>query len=190
MKYKTEYEALVQHSHFLRSSLNLAYDRHLQLENTMQALELSQIPKEQESLIQLQVQTAKEIGGVNAKMLGDAPLEIEKYHFGPLQIALSLLFAIIEKYRELSKRDPIFQDNVIDRFCSENHQFVRTLETLRNSILYQRYDNLDEQKRFIEKYSEDDNKHLVTLLIEAENIYKDYLRRLLPLLRGDNSDDT
>ena len=189
MKYKNEYGALVQHSHFLRSSMNLAHDRHLQLENTMQALDLSQIPKEQEKFFQLQAQTAEEIGGVNARMLLDASLEIEKYHFGPLQIALSLLFAIIEKYRELTKEDPIFQDNVIDRFCGENHQFVWDLETLRNSILRQRYDNVDEQREFTKKYSEENN-HLVSLLIEAENIYQDYLRRLLPLLRGDDSDES
>ena len=32
----------------------------------------------------LQVETAQEIGGIRARMLLDAPEEIEKYHWGPL----------------------------------------------------------------------------------------------------------
>jgi len=189
MKHKAEFEALVQHSHFLRSSMNLAYDRQQQLENTMHALGLSSIPTEGESFTLLQVQTAKEIGGVNTRMLLDAPEEIQKYHFGPLQIALSLLFAIIEEYKRLSRTYPTFQNDTLDTYCRENHQFVETLKVLRDSILHQRYDNMDAQRRFVEEFSGDKSKHLVTLLIEGERIYKDYLRRLWHLLQEDGPNE-
>ena len=191
MKYKAEFEALVQHSYFLRSSMNLAYDRHQQLEQTMHDLGLSSMPTEGETLTLLQVQAAKEVGGVNTRMLLDAPQEILKYHFGPLQIALALkFFAIVERYKQLSKTYPTFQDEALDTYCRKNHQFMGTLEALRDSILHQRYDNMDEQRKFVEKFTGDGNKHLVTLLIEGESTYKDYLRRLWHLLQeGDRNEN-
>ena len=189
MKYKAEFDALVQHSHFLRSSMNLAYDRHQQLENTLTDLGLSSMPSNNEAFTQLQVQAAKDIGGVNTRMLLDAAQEVQKYHFGPLQVALSLLFAIVEKYRQLSKAHPVFQDDDFDQYCCENHQFVETLQAIRNSIIRQRYDNMDEQKKFVEEFSGDKNEHLVTLLIEGERVYRDYLRRLWRLLSGDDRND-
>ena len=184
MRYRAEYVALVQHSHFLRCAMHLAYDRHMQLKKTMRGLGFSRIPTERERLTQLQAQVAKEIGCVNTKMLLDAPQEIEKYHFGPLQIALSLLFAIVEKYKQLSNSNPMFQDVAFDGYCCENSQFVEHLESVRDSILHQRYDNIDEQRKFVVEFSGEDCQHPVTLLIEAERIYRDYLKRLLPLLRG------
>ncbi|MXX52660.1 MAG: hypothetical protein F4Z35_01515 [Dehalococcoidia bacterium] len=190
MKYKAEFDALVQHSHFLRSSMNLAYDRSRQLENTMQVLKLPSVPSDNETFTQLQVQAAQEIGGINTRMFLDAPEEIQKYHFGPLQVALSLLFAIIEKYRQLCNSHPIFQDDVLDQYCHENHQFVETLKTLRNSIVRQRYDNVDEQEKFVKEFSGDKSEHLVTLLIEGESVYRSYLSRLWHVLikavRNDN----
>ena len=158
--------------------MNLAHNRSQQLDNTIRDLGLSSIPTDNEAFAQLQVEAAKEIGGVNTRMLLDAPQEVQKYHFGPLQIALSLLFAIIAKYRQLSGSHPVFRDDAIDDYCHENHQFVENLEALRNSIVRQRYNNIDEQKKFVEEFSGDKNKHVVTLLIEGENVYKNYLRRL------------
>lgn len=174
MKYKTEYEALVQHSHFLRSSMNLAYDRHLQLENTMWALELSQIPEEQESLIQLQVQTAKEIGGVNTRMLLDASLEIEKYHFGPLQVSLCLLYAILEEYTRLNGINSIFSDDDMDTYRGKNWQFLQSLEDLRHSLLHERYDNVEVQEQFMSSHI----GNTVQLAIEGEQVLQRYLKLL------------
>ena len=190
MKHRAEYEALVQHSHFLRSAMNLAYDRHQQLENTIQDLGLSSMPRDHETLTLLQVHAAKEIGGVNTRMLLDAPQEVLKYHFGPLQITLALLFAIIEKYRQLSKAHPVFWDDAVDQYCRENHQFVENLEALRNSIVRQRYDNMDEQEKFVKEFSGGKTDHLVTLLIEGESVYRDYLKRLWRSLNEDGRNDS
>ena len=190
MKHRAECEALVQHSHFLRSAMNLAYDRHQQLENTIQDLGLSSMPRDHETLTLLQVHAAKEIGGVDTRMLLDAPQEVLKYHFGPLQIALALLFAIIEKYRQLSKAHPVFRDDAVDQYCRENHQFVENLEALRNSIVRQRYDNMDEQEKFVKEFSGGKTDHLVTLLIEGESVYRDYLKRLWRSLNEDGRNDS
>ncbi len=189
MKFKAEFDALVQHSHFLRCSMNLAFDRHQQLENTMQELGLSRVPSDNETFTQLQVQAAKEIGGINTRMLLDASQEIQKYHFGPLQIALSLLFAIIEKYRQLSKAHPVFRDDDFDQYCSENRQFVETLQSVRNSIIRQRYDNMDEQEKFVNEFSGDKNEHLTTLLVKGESVYREYLGRLRNVLNQDDRND-
>ncbi len=182
MKYKSEFDALVQHAHLLRSSMNLAHDRSQQLERTMRDLDFSSIPGEIEQLTLLQIQAAKEIGGINTRMLLDASEEVQKYHFGPLQIALSLLFAIIEKYRQLSRAHAVFRDDAIDQYCYENHQFVESLEALRNSIVRQRYDNVDKQEMFVKEFSGDKNEHLISLLIDGANVYEGYLRRLWYLL--------
>ena len=189
MKHRAEYEALVQHSHFLRSAMNLAYDRHQQLENTILDLGLSSMPRDHETLTLLQVHAAKEIGGVNTRMLLDAPQEVLKHHFGPLQIALALLFAIIEKYRQLSKAHPVFRDDAVDQYCRDNYQFVEDLEALRNSIVRQRYDNMDEQEKFVKEFSGGKTDHLVTLLIEGESVYRDYLKRLWRSLNKDGRND-
>ena len=66
---------------------------------------------------------------------------------------------------------------------------METLQAIRNSIIRQRYDNMDEQKKFVEEFSGDKNEHLVTLLIEGERVYRDYLRRLWRLLSGDDRND-
>ena len=190
MKFKAEFYALVQHSHFLRSSMNLAYDRHKQLENTMQKLGLSSVPGDSETFTQLQIQAAKEIGGIKTRMLLDASQEIQRYHFGPLQIALSLLYAIIEKYRQLSRAHPVFRDDGVDQYCCENRQFVETLQSVRNSIIRQRYDNMDEQEKFVNEFSGDKNEHLTTLLIKGESVYREYLSRLWHVLNKDDRHDS
>ena len=190
MRYKAEFYALVQHSHFLRSSMNLARDRQQQLAKTMQELGLSSIPTDPDIFTQLQVEAAKEIGGINTRMLLDASQEVEKYHFGPLQISLAMLFAIIEKYGQLSRAYSVFRDDAVDKYCCENREFVEDLEALRNSIVRQRYDNMDTQKRFVGEFAGDNKRHVVTLLIEGTSVYEGYLRRLSLLLQeSDGHDD-
>ena len=186
MKYRTEFEALVRHAHLLRSSMNLVYDRQQQLEQTMRGLGFSSVPRDHKDFTRLQVQAAKEIGGIHTRILLDAPQEIEKFHWGPLQISLCLLYAVIERYKQLCKINPTFQDDALDKYCRENHQFVELLEALRDSILHQRYDNEGEQVKFVEKFTGDGNRRLKTLLIEGESAYKDYLRRLWHLLQEDD----
>ena len=184
MKYKGEYSMMLRHSFYLRSSLNLAYDRHQQLEQTIQGLGFSSMPMNDDNFREVQIRAAKEIGGINTRMLLDAPQEPQKYHFGPLQIALCLLGAILDNYEKMVKRNQIFQDDAIDQFRCENEPFVQHLEKVRDSILHQRYDNIDQQIKFVEEYT--GSPHMVRLLIEGESIYKDYLRRLWNLLKVGN----
>ena len=68
--------------------MNLAADREHQLSQTSNRLGVSGGNLQEETLTRLQVETAKEIGGFQTRMLLDAPREIAKYHFAPLQIAL------------------------------------------------------------------------------------------------------
>ena len=155
----------------------------------MRDLGFSGIPTDGEGFTQLQVEAAKEIGGIHTRTLLDAPQEIQKFHWGPLQIALCLLYAVIEKYKQLSKTNSMFQDDAIDRYCRENDQFVELLKALRDSILHQRHENVDEQSRFVERFTGDNSKHLVTLLIEGENAYREYLRRLWHLLQNNERNE-
>ena len=119
MKHESEYGMMLRHSYYLRAAMNLAANRQQQLQKTLDGLGFAKIPTDHEDFTLVQVEAAKEIGGINTRMLLDAPREIEKYHFGPLQIALCLLYAIIEKYSELSKADQMFQDDAFDRYCLE-----------------------------------------------------------------------
>lgn len=183
MKYRTEYDALLRHSYLLRSSMNLAHDREQQLERIVDGLGFSSIPTDRDNLTLVQVQTAQEIGGIHTRMLLDAPEEILKFHWGPLQIALSLLFAIIEKYKKLSRTNPTFRDDAVDQYCCEHHAFVESLESLRDSILHPRHDNQNKQVKFVTRFTGDGTRHMVTLLIEGERIYKNYLKRLWHLLQ-------
>lgn len=183
MKHESEYGMMLRHSYYLRAAMNLAANRQQQLQKTLDGLGFAKIPTDHEDFTLVQVEAAKEIGGINTRMLFDAPREIEKYHFGPLQIALCLLYAIIEKYRELSKANQMFQDDAFDRYCLENKQFVQQLSALRDSVLHQRYDNMDEQENFVKWFDGDRNKHCGTVLIEGESIYQDYLRSLWRLLQ-------
>ena len=90
--------ALWHHSCLLRAATNLATDRQRQLVRTLDRLGFQAIPDDGGELVRLQVETAQEIGGVRTRMLLDAPEEIEKYHWGPLQIALCLLAGVLAKY--------------------------------------------------------------------------------------------
>ena len=82
--------------------MNLAYDRHQQVQQTLVVLGLSKMPRDSENITQVQVQAAKEIGGIKTRMLLDAPSELEKYHFGPLQVSLCLLSAMLDEYARLT----------------------------------------------------------------------------------------
>ena len=66
-------------------------------------------------------------------MLLDALEEIEKYHWGPLQIALCLLAGFLAKYEALCGDDRSFQDNGIDTYLGQHGEFVNGLRDLRDS---------------------------------------------------------
>ena len=187
MKHKDKYLAMLRHSHFLQSTVNLADYRFQHLEQTKHDLGLANTPTNEKNLEAIQLQTAKEIGGVNTRMLLDAPLEIEKYHFAPVQIACCLLYAAIEKYRKLVKVDSIFEDQSINKYCQENAEFVRVLKGLRDSLLHPYSDNLKKQNEFFEFLRKDGNttKHY-QLLLEGTSLYKTYLELLETRLRGGN----
>ena len=133
--------ALWRHSCLLRAVTNLVADRHRQLVGTQDRLGIQAIPVDSGDLDKLQVETAQEIGGIRARMLLDAPEEIEKYHWGPLQIALCLLAGVLAKYEALCKDDASFQDTGIDGYLGQHGEFVNGLRDLRDSLLHQRYEN-------------------------------------------------
>jgi len=187
MKHKNIYFAMLRHSHFLLSAVNLSYYRFQHLEQTKHNLGLTNTPMDSENLDAIQLQTAKEIGGVNTKMLLDAPLEIEKYHFAPVQIACCLLYAAIEKYRKLVKVNPIFRDQSIDKYCEENAEFVRVLKGLRDLLLHPFGDNWKQQDEFFEFLKQDGHtaRHY-QLLLKGTSFYRTYLERLKSRLQGGN----
>ena len=96
---------------------------------------------------------AREIGWVRARMLLDASEEIEKYHWGPLQIALCLLAGVLAKYEALCRDDRSFQDDGIDAYLGQHAGFVNGLRDLRHSLLHQRYDSMPTQVEFIGKFA-------------------------------------
>ena len=108
--------ALWYHSCLLRAATNLATDRHRQLVRILDRLGFQSIPEDSGEFTKLQVETAQEIGGIRTKMLLDAPEEIEKYHWGPLQSALCLLAGILPKYETLCSENRSFQDDEIDAY--------------------------------------------------------------------------
>ena len=184
MRYEGEYKLMLRHSHLLRSSLNLAYSRNWELEQTIRNLGFSEMPRGEDDFTLVQTKTAKEIGGVNTRMLLDAPQEIEKYHFGPLQISLCLLSTILAYYETVIARNLIFRCDCMDKYLKENQEFFRASEALRNSILHQRYDNYDVQKEFVHKYV----ANTVAKAIEGETVFQNYLKLLRDRLQRDDSD--
>ena len=162
--------------------MNLAYDRHEQLEQTLVGLGFSKMPTESEDITRVQVQAAKDIGGIRTRMLLDASSEIEKYHFGPLQMSLCLLLAIFEEYARLTKINAVFSDDKLDAFQQRNHQILQSLKELRNSILHERYDNIDAQKQLVSSYA----NGLVEFAIKAEQKFQSYLNLLKNRLLGDD----
>ena len=186
MMRRSDFEALLRHSRLLRASMNLAHERHQHLEQTLHGLGFSTVPRDQEAFTAMQVQAAKEIGGVEARMFLDAPQEIMKYHFGPLQVSLCLLYAMIERYRQLAQSNPTLHDESLDHFCHDNREFVESLEALRDSLLHQRHDNIDTQSSFVEAFTSGDHRGIVPLLIEGASIYEQYFKRLHPFIREIN----
>ena len=176
--------ALWHHSCLLRAVANLAADRHRQLVRTLDRLGFQAIPDDSGDLTRLQVETAQEIGGVRARMLLDASEEIEKYHWGPLQIALCLLAGVLAKYEALCRNDRSFQDDGIDAYLGQHAGFVNGLRDLRHSLLHQRYDSMPTQVEFIRKFAGGQRGRLVELLLEGCTVYENYVKRMGLSLRG------
>ena len=174
MKHEREYGALLRHSHLLRASMNLAYDRHQELQQTVVALGFSEMPRDREDITRVQVQATNEIGGIRTRMLLDASSEIERYHFGPLQMSLCLLSAMLAEYSRLTGINAVFFDDDLDAFIHRNDHMLQSLELVRDSILHERYDNVDVQEHFVSSYVEDS----VRLVIEGEQAFHHYLSAL------------
>lgn len=176
--------ALWYQSCLLRAATNLAADRHRQLVGTLDRLGFQSIPEESGDLTKLQVETAREIGGIRTKMFLDAPEEIEKFHWGPLQIALCLLAGILVKYKTLCGNDRSFQDDEIDAYLSRHAGFVSGLRDLRDSLLHQRYENMPTQVEFVTKFAGGQRDRIIELLLEGRSVYEGYVRRMGRSLRG------
>ena len=179
--------ALWHHSCLLRAATNLATQRHRQLVRTVDRLGLQSIPDDNEELTKLQVETAQEIGGIRTRMLLDAPEEIEKYHWGPLQIALCLLAGVLAKYAALCNEDRSFQDDAIDAYCRQYARFVEGLHHLRNSLLHQRYENIPTQVEFVTEFGRGQQSRIDEFLLEGVSVYERYVRRMGRSLRGRGS---
>lgn len=132
----------------------------------------------------MQVETAREIGGIRTKMLLDAAEEIEKYHWGPLQIALCLLAGILAKYQTLCRDDPSFQDDGIDAYLRQHIGFVSGLFDLRDSLLHQRYENMPAQNEFVIKFAGGQPGRILERLLERRSVYEGYVGRMGRSLRG------
>ena len=171
------------HSSLLRVAASLAADRHRQLVRTLDRLGFQEIPEDREDFNRLQVEAAQEIGGVRTRMLLDAPEEIEKYLWGPLQIALCLLAAVLAKYEGLRRDDPWFQDDGIDAYRRQHSEFVDGLRDLRDALLHQRYDNMPTQVEFVREFAGGERNRIVALLLEGLSEYEDYVKRMGRSLR-------
>ena len=178
---RREHYLLMNHSHYLRCMTNLAYIRHNELNQTIQDLGLSGKALEGDNLMSIQVATAEKIGGLRTGMLGDAFEEILKYDCGPLQIAYCLLYAMIEKHRKLIKVYPLFKDKHIDKYYASNEEYIQSLKYLRNSLLHQRHDNVENQKKFVVAFNDTDTNCL-EFLMEGQTIFDNMLMRTQYLL--------
>ena len=176
--------ALWYHSCLLRAATNIASDRHRQLLQTLERVGFQEIPDDSGDFTKLQVEAAQEIGGIRARMLLDAPEEIEKYHWGPLQIALCLLAGVLVKYEALCTDDQSFQDDGIDAYRRQHHGFVNGLRELRDALLHQRYENMPTQAEFVKKFAGGQRSGIVELLLEGRAIYEGYVRRMGRSLKG------
>ena len=179
MKHRRRYGLLLRHFHLLRASMNLAHSRSQQLDRTIASLGFSAMPRDPEAVTRIQVQAAQDIGGVNTRMLLDAPMEMEKFHFGPLQVALCLLCALMDEYARLIKVDPVFLDDSMDAFRSGHEGFLVYVGEVRDSLLHERYDNTGVQGQFAATYG----SQAVELAIESCNLLEQYLTALDARLR-------
>ncbi len=181
---KDIFGALCQHSHFLRSALALVADRDEQLHRTLHRLGHSEMPTGDEAFRDLQMETAKEIGGIRTMLYLDAPQETMKYHFGPLQIALCLLDAMVARYRKLARDRPMFQDDEFDIWCNERPDLLQRLKAARYSLLHERHDTMVDQTAFVEAFREQDS--IVSSLLEGAVAYEAWLSRLASSLSGSD----
>ena len=179
--------ALWHHSCLLRAVTNLVADRQRQLVRTQDRLGIQAIPVDGGDLDKLQVETANEIGGIRARMLLDASEEIEKYHWGPLQIALCLLAGVLSKYEALCRRDGSFQDDGIDAYVGEHAGFVNGLHDLRHSLLHQRYENMATQVEFLKKFAGGQHGQMIELMSEGCVVYETYVKRMGLSLRDSEN---
>ena len=193
-KLKKEYALLLDHSYYFRVALNLARHRYQELLRTAEDLGLSDKWSDSESLTSIQIQTEKELGGVSTRIPIDWQLEIQKYHFGPMQVASCLLYEILQKYQNLVKDWPVFKDENIDRYCRKNESFIRKnenfiqlLKGLRDSILHERYENLGRQEEFVTTFTQDGS--LTLLLDEGQNLFEDLLKRVWYLISNEENSD-
>ena len=183
-RHKDIFAALCQHSHFLRSALALAADRHEQLQRTLHRLGHSEMPTGDEAFRDMQMETAKEIGGIRTMMYLDAPQETMKYHFGPLQMALCLLDAIVARYRKLARDQPVFQDDEFDIWCNERPDLLQRLKATRASLRHELHDTMVDQTAFVEAFREQDS--IVSSLLEGAVACEAWLRRLASSLSGSD----
>ena len=185
MQFESQYWAMVKHFYYLNASLNLVFDREQQLLSTLAGQKLKEVPTDENGFTTFLKQVSQELGGVRTRMLFDAPREVMLYHFGPIQISLCLLYAVLEAYKRLIDIDPVFRFNEMDDFCRENDQFVSQLKELRNSVLHPRHEKACDQLRFLSAFSGEDGEHFAILLKEGAKIYKDYLLKLWSSFKKD-----
>ena len=176
--------ALWYHSCLLRTATNLAADRHRQLVRTLDRLGFQAIPDDRADFTKVQVEAAREIGGIRTRMLLDAPEEIEKYHWGPMQIALCLLAGVLARYEAVCRDDQSFRDAGIDAYLRQHPEFVNGLGNLRDSLLHQRYENMPTQAEFVENCAGGQHGRIVELLLDGRSVYESYVRRMGLSLRG------
>ena len=180
-KQRIECSLLVKHSRLLRSTVNLAYDRFQQLQKIENSVELSGTLMDGDNLRSVQLKAAEERGGIKTRMLLDVPKEIEKYDHAPLQISYCLLYAMLEKYKYLIQNYLLFQDEKIDKYCQENQEYIRSLKNVRDSILHERFDNLNEQEKFLAQFKDSS----LALLLEGQQLFDDLLMRIWSEVKDD-----
>ena len=99
-----------------------------------------------------------------------------------------MLSAMLHRYRRLAREHSEFCDEKLDEYCQRNGDFVDRLDALRDSIAHQRYDNVGKQASFVKTFDGARSAHAVTLLIEGESVFRDYLERWSSELEGDSTD--
>ena len=183
MKYADEYALMQRHSDFLRMSCILGYVRARDLEQTMRDWGFSQMPTTAEDITKIQQETAMEIGGFETRMILDENLEIEKYHFAPLQIGLCLLYAAIENYGRMKNIDSIFSDQSFEEYWHRKEEFIQELKELRDAVLHGYPSNRESYYSFAQLHGDQQEDHSMTLLFSGEAAYREYVNRLDNRLR-------
>ena len=173
-------DSLWRHSLFLTAAMNLAVNRHVQLVDTLRRMKLSKLPADREGFLRVQQETAKEIGGIGTTMLLDAPREIQSYHYAPLQVALSLLSNMIDFYQKSAALHPAnLRDEALDEYSRRRATFIADLGEARDSLLHERYDNINQQEDFVKTFTGDDSEHnMIDLLIEGADRFNAYFGKL------------